>query len=176
MAYAALVGAILSVASSQQQGREVKADRKYQADQREADAAAAAADAAADAKEREGMARLHANNIRRSADAQRSATRASMAASGIQVTGEGTPILIDQKIGEDAEHDAFMTLISSKNSSISSKNSSSIASERAGAEAYGLRQQGSRAQKSANVSSVGSLLSAGSSYSSAKGGWKGAGR
>lgn len=137
MAWAALVGTILSAASKVQEGRNNKAWANYQAEQLAADQAA-----------NEGAARVHANNIISLGDRQRSAARAAAAASGVDV-GEGSPVLIDQTIGQNAQHDAFMTLLDAQN-----------AGRRSLAEQQGLRIQGNQSQQAGYIGAGTSLLSA----------------
>lgn len=100
MGIAAGVLAILSVAQQRQQQRENKAWREYQVEQAQADARAAR-DASI----------VEAEQIRRLGAKQRSAAIASMAGSGIEASGQGTPLRITDEITAGAEHDAYQTIL-----------------------------------------------------------------
>lgn len=92
MGVAALIGAGAQV----QQSREQSKWQQYQADQAEADALA----------ERD-AAKVRAEQIRAMGEKQRSTAVASMAASGIETTGQGSALTIQDQIMKDSEYDAL---------------------------------------------------------------------
>lgn len=149
LALAALGGSAMATAGAAIQSGNRQAEwSNYQSRQLQADAAA-----------EKGAAHVRAENIRKLGDRQRSAARASMAASGVDVGGIGTPLLIDSDIAAGAEHDAFMTLLGADD-----------ASRRAGQQARGLQIQGRRAQTAGYTQAATSLLSTAGSMGMS-GGW-----
>lgn len=104
MAQAAIpwIMAGISAGTAIYQGQQQKKMADYQADQ-----------AAADARAERSAAELEAEKIRELGKRQRSAARASYAASGVEV-GEGTALQIDKEIGTGAEEDAQVSIFGGK--------------------------------------------------------------
>ncbi len=69
-----------------------------------------AAQAEADAEASKAAAKVEADRIRKAGREQAAAANASLAASGVE-TGEGTALRITSGITEDAEQDAFQTIL-----------------------------------------------------------------
>ena len=88
-----------SAISSIQQGKEAQRAHDFQAAQAQADAQA----------ERE-YGQLRAEKVRKAGKAQQSEARAALAASGLEV-GAGTPLLIEQTIGRNAEESAMQEIL-----------------------------------------------------------------
>jgi len=142
-------GTLLSSYSAVQQGQQANRVAKRQGEQAEADAEA-----------ERGAARVHADNIRKAAESQRSAARAASAASGLDVGAPGTPLVINDQITEDSEHDAFLSLIGGDN-----------AVKRGRATAQGYRAQGKDAMNAGYMNAASSVLAGGAQYGRASG-WK----
>jgi hypothetical protein len=92
-----LIGAGVSAYGQVQQGKQAEAMGDYQADQ-----------AAADASAERGAAQVEADMIRKAAGRQAAAQRAALAASGVEATGEGTALTIQEDTYQSANQDAAM--------------------------------------------------------------------
>lgn len=108
-----------------------------------------AAQAEADAEAEKASAKVEAERIRKAGRQQAAATNAAMAASGVE-TGEGTALRITSGITEDAEQDAYQTILNGANSA-----------SRLQAQAQADRISGRNAATAGNISAGSSLLSAG---------------
>lgn len=111
LAYVAVGTAVLSAAIS---GYSAYSTNKTQSEQAQADADAAKANG-----------RLEAERIRKQKDRIQSAARAQAAENGLDVN-EGTTVMINDKIEQDAQYDAAMSEISGFNASQRLKAESSI--------------------------------------------------
>jgi hypothetical protein len=145
---ALLVSAAVSAGSAVVQGVQANKMGKYQQAQAQADADAAAA-----------SARLEAGNIRKAGERQRSAARAALAASGVNVD-EGTAELINTEITQNAEQDALTTIQTGGNRA-----------RMINAEGDLARIQGRNAQTAGILSAGSTALSAGATYGRSRG-WR----
>ncbi|MEG9742307.1 hypothetical protein [Enterobacter roggenkampii] len=143
---AAIGASVLSAGGAVYSGQQQKKMANYQAAQAEADADASKA-----------AAKVEADRIRKAGREQAAAANASLATSGVE-TGEGTALRITSGITEDAEQDAYQTVINGANSA-----------SRLQAQAQADRITGSNAATAGNISAGSSLLSAGGT---AYDGWK----
>ncbi|HID4133020.1 TPA: hypothetical protein ACXE8V_003395 [Pluralibacter gergoviae] len=143
---AAIGASVLSAGGAVYSGQQQKKMANYQAAQAEADADASKA-----------AAKVEADRIRKAGREQAAAANASLAASGVE-TGEGTALRITSGITEDAEQDAYQTVLNGANSA-----------SRLQAQAQADRITGSNAATAGNISAGSSLLSAGGT---AYDGWK----
>ena len=137
MGWAMAVAAILQVAQQRQQQRETKAWQEYQIAQTQADAQAA----------REASV-VEAENIRKLGSKQRAAAIAAMAGSGIETSGQGTPLKIQEEITQGAEHDAYQTILTGKSQSSRMMN-----------QAYGMGIQSKQDYKASNYRQASTLMS-----------------
>ena len=136
------VAALLSAGSQAQSSRQQAAWQNYQKSQAEADAQA------------EKEARIvEAENIRRLGEKQRKAATASLAASGLEASGQGTPLMINQSITAGAEHDAYQTILTGQ---------SAYNRGMSQAQAYGIQAQ--QTASAGRINTATSLLSAYGSY------------
>jgi len=119
-------------------GQQQKKMANYQAAQAEADADASKA-----------AARVEAERIRKAGREQAAAANAAMAASGVE-TGEGTALRITSGVTEDAEQDAYQTILNGVNSS-----------SRLQAQAQAARFSGSNASTAGYIDAGSSLLAGG---------------
>ena len=94
-----LAGAALGAYGQIQQGKQAEAMGDYQQQQ-----------AMADANAERGAAEVEADLIRKAARRQVSAANAALAASGVEVSGEGTALDISKDIYESANRDAAMAI------------------------------------------------------------------
>lgn len=140
------VGAVVGAYSKIQQGKGEKQFADYQAKQEDADA-----------KAEMGAAQVEAQRIRDQGKRARSAARAGLAASGVDVDS-GSAIKIDQQVANDAEYDAQLTLLGGADRQA-----------RGNASAINTRNKGSEARTAGYVGAFTDLASAGSSMA---GGWK----
>ncbi|HHH2569381.1 hypothetical protein D3C80_44170 [compost metagenome] len=143
---AAIGASVLAAGGAVYSGQQQKKMSNYQAAQAEADAEAS-----------QKAARVEADRIRKAGARQAAAANAAMAASGVE-TGEGTALRITSGVTEDAEQDAYQTILNGVNSS-----------SRLQAQAEADRITGSNAATAGNISAGSSLLSAGGT---AYDGWK----
>lgn len=143
---AAIGASVLAAGGAVYSGQQQKKMSNYQAAQAEADAEAS-----------QKAARVEADRIRKAGARQAAAANAAMAASGVE-TGEGTALRITSGITEDAEQDAYQTILNGANSA-----------SRLQAQAQADRITGSNAATAGNISAGSSLLSAGGT---AYDGWK----
>ncbi|UNA35485.1 hypothetical protein LRM35_21340 [Klebsiella variicola subsp. variicola] len=102
---AAIGASVLAAGGAVYSGQQQKKMSNYQAAQAEADAEAS-----------QKAAREEAERIRKAGARQAAAANAAMAASGVE-TGEGTALRITSGIAEDAEQDAYQTILNGVNSS-----------------------------------------------------------
>lgn len=143
----AVIGAsVLAAGGAVYSGQQQKKMSNYQAAQAEADAQAS-----------QKAARVEAERIRKAGARQAAAANAAAAASGVE-TGEGTALRITSGVTEDAEQDAYQTILNGANSS-----------SRLQAQAQADRFTGSNAATSGYINAGSSLLSAGGTAYS---GWK----
>lgn len=141
---AAIGASVLAAGGAVYSGQQQKKMSNYQAAQAEADAEAS-----------QKAARVEAERIRKAGARQAAAANAAMAASGVE-TGESTALRITSGIAEDAEQDAYQTILNGVNSS-----------NRLQAQAQADRISGRNAATAGNISAGSSLLSAGgTAYSS----------
>ncbi|MDY7622532.1 hypothetical protein ABUK00_07670 [Raoultella planticola] len=143
---AAIGASVLAAGGAVYSGQQQKKMSNYQAAQAEADAEAS-----------QKAARVEADRIRKAGARQAAAANAAMAASGVE-TGEGTALRITSGVTEDAEQDAYQTILNGVNSS-----------SRLQAQAQADRFTGSNAATSGYINAGSSLLSAGGTAYS---GWK----
>ncbi|HHT0105326.1 TPA: hypothetical protein ACTXAP_004723 [Raoultella planticola] len=143
---AAIGASVLAAGGAVYSGQQQKKMSNYQAAQAEADAEAS-----------QKAARVEADRIRKAGARQAAAANAAMAASGVE-TGEGTALRITSGITEDAEQDAYQTILNGANSA-----------SRLQAQAQADRFTGSNAANSGYINAGSSLLSAGGTAYS---GWK----
>ncbi|HBR2944223.1 hypothetical protein AB8R75_06620 [Klebsiella quasipneumoniae subsp. similipneumoniae] len=143
---AAIGASVLAAGGAVYSGQQQKKMSNYQAAQAEADAEAS-----------QKAARVEADRIRKAGARQAAAANAAMAASGVE-TGEGTALRITSGVTEDAEQDAYQTILNGANSA-----------SRLQAQAQADRITGSNAATAGNISAGSSLLSAGGT---AYDGWK----
>ncbi|CAB5595538.1 Uncharacterised protein [Klebsiella pneumoniae] len=143
---AAIGASVLAAGGAVYSGQQQKKMSNYQAAQAEADAEAS-----------QKAARVEADRIRKAGARQAAAANAAMAASGVE-TGEGTALRITSGITEDAEQDAYQTILNGANSA-----------SRLQAQAQADRFTGSNAATSGYINAGSSLLSAGGTAYS---GWK----
>lgn len=120
------------------QGRQAKAAADYEA--KVADQ---------NAKNEAFMARDRADKIRKMARAQQSEARAALAGSGVK-TGEGSAVVINQKIGQDGELDALTELMTGRSRAASYMQQAEIS-----------RVAGRNAQSASYIRATGSVLSGG---------------
>jgi hypothetical protein len=137
----AIVGTTAAIYSGQVQKETAEVNAELQ--RREGDAAKDAAVA-------------QAEKIRKAARAQEGQANAALAASGVAI-GEGTPIVINEKINQDAEEDAYNTLLTG-----------SRQQRTAGDQAGLTRFQGQAAANASYLNAASTVLSTGASY----GQWK----
>ncbi|EPK5524051.1 TPA: hypothetical protein ACIJY7_004193 [Klebsiella pneumoniae] len=135
---AAIGASVLAAGGAVYSGQQQKKMSNYQAAQAEADAEAS-----------QKAARVEAERIRKAGARQAAAANAAMAAYGVE-TGEGTALRITSGIAEDAEQDAYQTILNGVNSS-----------NRLQAQAQADRISGRNAATAGNISAGSSLLSAG---------------
>ena len=102
---AAIGASVLAAGGAVYSGQQQKKMSNYQVAQAEADAEAS-----------QKAARVEAERIRKAGARQAAAANAAMAASGVE-TGEGTALRITSGITEDAEQDAYQTILNGVNSS-----------------------------------------------------------
>ncbi len=95
----AAVGTGVAIQSSNTQARQAEANAKFTEQQ-----------AAADAKAEQGAAQVEADRIRKAGKRQQAAAVAAAAAAGVDVNST-TAVKIDQEIGQNAEHDAYLTIL-----------------------------------------------------------------
>lgn len=145
---AAIGASVLAAGGAVYSGQQQKKMSNYQAAQAEADAEAAQA-----------AARVEADRIRKAGRAQAAQANAALAASGVE-TGEGTALRITSGITEDAEQDAFQTILTGNNQGA-----------RLNAQAQADRISGNNAATAGYINAGSSLLSAGGKAYS---GWKAA--
>ncbi|MGG8186251.1 hypothetical protein [Klebsiella aerogenes] len=145
---AVIASSVLAAGGAAYSGQQQKKMANYQAAQAEADAEAS-----------QKAARVEADRIRKAGREQAAAANASLAASGVE-TGEGTALRITSGITEDAEQDAFQTILTGNNQGA-----------RLNAQAQADRISGKNAAIAGNISAGSSLLSAGGTAYS---GWKSA--
>ncbi|AXS56981.1 hypothetical protein [Klebsiella pneumoniae] len=143
---AAIGASVLAAGGAVYSGQQQKKMSNYQAAQAEADAEAS-----------QKAARVEAERIRKAGARQAAAANAAMAASGVE-TGEGTALRITSGITEDAEQDAYQTILNGVNSS-----------NRLQSQAQADRISGGNAATAGYINAGGSLLSAGATAYS---GWK----
>ncbi|HCB0229292.1 TPA: hypothetical protein MYK72_004199 [Klebsiella variicola subsp. variicola] len=143
---AAIGASVLAAGGAVYSGQQQKKMSNYQAAQAEADAEAS-----------QKAARVEAERIRKAGARQAAAANAAMAASGVE-TGEGTALRITSGIAEDAEQDAYQTILNGVNSSY-----------RLQSQAQADRISGGSAATAGYINAGGSLLSAGTTAYS---GWK----
>ncbi|HCD1354924.1 TPA: hypothetical protein M9Z40_003722 [Klebsiella pneumoniae subsp. pneumoniae] len=143
---AAIGASVLAAGGAVYSGQQQKKMSNYQAAQAEADAEAS-----------QKAARVEAERIRKAGARQAAAANAAMAASGVE-TGEGTALRITSGIAEDAEQDAYQTILNGVNSS-----------NRLQSQAQADRISGGNAATAGYINVGGSLLSAGATAYS---GWK----
>lgn len=139
----------VSAVSQIQQGEQKRDYANYQAAQANADADA----------ERE-AAQVRAEQIRKAGRRTQSEARASLAASGIEVSG-GSAVTIDDKIAYNTEEDALNEILTGTRRGA-----------RLDQEAVGARAAGDNARTAGYMGAFGSVLSSGASYYGS--GWKGA--
>ncbi|EKZ6150141.1 hypothetical protein YA29_04960 [Klebsiella aerogenes] len=145
---ALVASSVLAAGGAAYSGQQQKKMANYQAAQAEADAEASKA-----------AAKVEADRIRKAGREQAAAANASLAASGVE-TGEGTALRITSGITEDAEQDAFQTILTGNNQGA-----------RLNAQAQADRISGKNSAMAGNISAGSSLLSAGGTAYS---GWKSA--
>ncbi|HBQ4002064.1 TPA: hypothetical protein MEX17_001121 [Klebsiella pneumoniae] len=143
---AAIGASVLAAGGAVYSGQQQKKMSNYQAAQAEADAEAS-----------QKAARVEAERIRKAGARQAAAANASLAASGVE-TGEGTALRITSGITEDAEQDAYQTILNGVNSS-----------NRLQAQAQADRISGNNAATAGYINAGSSLLSGGAK---AYNGWK----
>ena len=143
---AAIGASVLAAGGAVYSGQQQKKMSNYQAAQAEADAEAS-----------QKAARVEADRIRKAGARQAAAANAAMAASGVE-TGEGTALRITSGVTEDAEQDAYQTILNGVNSS-----------SRLQAQAQADRFTGSNASTAGYINAGSSLLAGGSK---AYNGWK----
>lgn len=114
-AYAALASAAVGTYSAIQQGEQADAMADYQQRQAEADAAV-----------QQSEAMVQARAIRKAADKQRAAARASLAGSGVTV-GAGTAEQIDTTIQQNAEQDALTAIYQGNTQALYTRQEGAIA-------------------------------------------------
>lgn len=148
----AAAGTVVSIDAAQTQGRQAEANAKFQA-----------AQAAADANAEKGAAQVEAERIRKAGRRQQSAAIAAAAASGVDVASP-TAVKIDQQIGQNAEHDAYLTILGGGDRA---------ARLNQGGQAALI--EGRSARQAANYQSVSSLLSFAATATNYGQGWKKAG-
>ena len=142
------VGSTLLGAYGQiQAGKQEQAWANYQAKQSEADANA-----------ERGAARVEAERIRKAGKRAQAEADAALAASGVDVSGEGTPVKINQEIKKNAEQDALLTIVGGNDRA-----------KRLEADATASRIRGSQAASASRINAAGTLL--GGAYDAASG-WK----
>jgi hypothetical protein len=98
----AAIGTGVAIKGQQEAAAQENANRQFAADQ-----------AAADANAKIGEAQVEAERIRKAAKKQQSAAIAAAAASGVDVNSTSA-VRIDQEIGNNAEQDAYLTLVGGK--------------------------------------------------------------
>lgn len=143
---AAIGASVLAAGGAVYSGQQQKKMSNYQAAQAEADAEAS-----------QKAARVEADRIRKAGARQAAAANAAMAASGVEA-GEGTALRITSGITEDAEQDAYQTILNGVNSS-----------NRLQAQAQADRISGNNAATAGYINAGSSLLSGGAK---AYNGWK----
>lgn len=143
---AAIGASVLAAGGAVYSGQQQKKMSNYQAAQAEADAEAS-----------QKAARVEAERIRKAGARQAAAANAAMAASGVE-TGEGTALRITSGIAEDAEQDAYQTILNGVNSS-----------NRLQSQAQADRISGGNAATAGYINAGSSLLSTGATAYS---GWK----
>lgn len=141
-----LGGTLLSAAGGYQEGKAQQAQYKYQAAQAEADAQA----------ERE-AGQVAAQKIRKAGARQLSETKASYAASGVDVT-TGTPQSVNRAIMQDIEEDALNAILDSNRKA-----------DRLKAQAQGYQSSASSTGTATTINTGATLLSGGAK---AYGAWK----
>lgn len=110
--------------------------------------------------EEEGRAaRDRAGKIRKAGRMQAGAMRASLAASGVEVGGEGTPIVLEKQLARDVEDDAWAEILSGGNRASKLRY-----------EAKALKRRGKDAFTGSLFEAGGTVLSAGANYGMGK--WK----
>lgn len=137
----------LQTMSRLDQGEQEQQSSNFQAEQSEADAQA----------ERE-AGEVRATKVRKQGKYQQSEARASLAASGVEVTA-GTPVRIEQQIVRNAEEDALNEILYGTRRG-----------DRLDQDAALYRQAGERAHVAGQRRAVGSVLSGGAAIVGA--GWK----
>lgn len=134
--FASAAGAIQTAKN----GFQAKADAGAQAHQMELDA---------DVEQQQAVDR--AALIKKAGDRTRGNARAAYGASGVDVN-EGSPVHIDQQIGQDVNHDAWSELLTGQ-----------TAANRTRAQAEMVRRGGKAFQRNAEGQAAGSLLASGAS-------------
>lgn len=142
----AVAGTGASLYAADTAANQEEANLKFQAAQAEADAAA-----------EKGAAQVEADRIRKAAKAQRAQATAQAAAAGIDVNSP-TALKIDQEIVENAEEDAYLTILQGGDRSARMRQQATV--DRTGAK---IVRTNARAQQTATL-----ISSASSTYS----GWK----
>ena len=136
-----IVSALASAGGAIMSGQQQKKTLNAQADQ---------ADADADAET--GAARVRAEKIRKAGKRQAAASRASLAASGVNVD-LGTSVLINDNINEGAEKDALTGIDNSKDAASRLRNQAAL-----------LNISGSNAQTAGVINAASTLASAGAAW------------
>ncbi len=131
-----------------------------QAKQAESNAEFQAAQAEADAKAADGAAKVEAERIRRAGKAQQAQAVAAAAASGVGVSSPAA-VKIDAEIGQNAEQDAYMTILNGQDSGA-----------RLRQQAVADRNAGSAARTAGNIQMGSTLLSTAAAATNNGQGWK----
>jgi hypothetical protein len=140
---ATVASALISGYGAYQQAQTAKATGKFEA-----------AQAAADAKATEGAAQVEAERLRKAGRRQQAAAIAQAAANGVDINSP-TAVKIDQQIGQNAEQDAYMTILNGQNDAARVRQGGQAALLSSKAEAQGYMLQGA----STLISAAGSVAS-----------------
>lgn len=145
MAWMAFVGMAISAAAAIKEGRDKKHTAEMNAELMERQAA-----------QEKDAAVAQAERIRRAGRAQQGEANAALAASGVSI-GEGSAVRINEKIGQDAENDAYMTILTGDRRATSLEDRAGIS-----------RWQGNNAQTAGYMNAAASVMS---SYGKMQSGW-----
>jgi hypothetical protein len=131
-----------------------------EANAQEAAAKTQAAQNEADANAAEGAAKVEAERIRKAKKAQQSKAVAAAAASGVDINSP-TAVKIDEEIGNNAEQDAYLTILNGQDTAARLRQQAVID-----------RNAGSSARTAGNAQMSATLLSAAATATNNGQGWK----
>jgi hypothetical protein len=148
----AAIGTGVAVQGANTQARQADANAKFTEQQ-----------AQADARAEQGAAQVEAERIRKAGKAQRAQAAAAAAASGVDINSP-TAVKIDETISNNAEQDAYLTLVGGKDAAARLQQGGQAALINGQSQAAGYRTQATQ-----------SLLQFGATSTNYGNGWKRAG-